>query len=106
MEIKYKNLFENKVKAIKPFNLSIQTLLNEIKINPKIIHNILPVWTIHESVNSKTRTNQIIQNQNTLHYFLREISQHPVMFLHTNNSRTLNENMKPGAKNLTRVYLK
>ena len=40
IEIRYKNLFE---KAIKPFNLRIQTLLNEIKINPKIIHNtILP----------------------------------------------------------------
>ena len=37
MQIRYKNLFENKAKVIKPFNLGIQTLLNEIKINPKII---------------------------------------------------------------------
>ena len=37
MEIKYKNLFLNKAKTIKPFNLRIQTLLNEIKINPKMI---------------------------------------------------------------------
>ena len=49
MEIRYKNLSENKEKAIKPFNLRIQTLLNQIKINPKIMHNtILPQkapWT-------------------------------------------------------------
>ena len=43
MEIRYKNLFENKEEAIKPSNLKIQTLLNEIKMNLKIIHNtILP----------------------------------------------------------------
>ena len=43
MKIRYKNLFKNKEKAIKPFNLRIQILLNEIRINPKIIHNtILP----------------------------------------------------------------
>ena len=39
MEIKYENLSENKAKAIKPLNPRIQTLLNEIKINPNIIHN-------------------------------------------------------------------
>ena len=54
MEIRYKNLFENKEKAIQPFNLRIQTLLNEIKINPKIIHNtILPKtapWTINQPI--------------------------------------------------------
>ena len=38
MEARYKNLFENKEKVIKPFNLRIQTFINEIKINPKIIH--------------------------------------------------------------------
>ena len=43
MEIRYKNRFENKENSIKPFNLRIQTLLNEIKINPKIMYNtILP----------------------------------------------------------------
>ena len=40
METRYKNLFENKEKVIKPFNLRIQTLLNEIKINPKIISRL------------------------------------------------------------------
>ena len=41
--IRYKNLFENKTKVIKPFNL------NEIKINPKIIHNtILPKTAINQ----------------------------------------------------------
>ena len=45
IEIRYKNLFENKAKAIKPLNLRIQTL-KEIKINLKIIHNtILPKHT-------------------------------------------------------------
>ena len=43
MEITYKNLFERETKTIKPFNLKIQNLLNEIKINPKIIPDtILP----------------------------------------------------------------
>ena len=50
METRYKNLLENKEKVIKPFNLRIRTL-NEIEINPKIIHNtILPKtapWTIN-----------------------------------------------------------
>ena len=50
MEIRYKNLFENKAKPIKPFNLRIQNL-NEIKINTKMDH---------KSTNRKTRTNQII----------------------------------------------
>ena len=54
MEIRYKNLFENKEKSIKPFTLIIQTRLNEIKINPKIIHNtILPKtapWTINQPI--------------------------------------------------------
>ena len=52
---------------------------NEMKINLEIIHNtILPEkkLTDHKSTNSKTRTNQIIQNQNKLHYFPREIPQH------------------------------
>ena len=51
MEIRYENILENKEKAIKPFNLRIKTLLNEIKINSKIIRNtILPKtapWTIN-----------------------------------------------------------
>ena len=54
METRYKNLFENKEKVIKPFNLRNQTLLNEIKINPKIVHNtILPKtapWTINQPI--------------------------------------------------------
>ena len=60
METRYKNLFENKEKVIKPFNLRIQTLLNEIKINPKIIHNtILPKkapWTIKQPIIKLDRT--------------------------------------------------
>ena len=78
IEIKYKNLFENKEKAIKPFNLRIQTLLNEIKINPKIIHNTIPKtapWFI--PTNNKARPNQTFQNQNTPHHFPRELPQHP-----------------------------
>ena len=54
METRYKNLFENKEKVIKPFNLRIQTLLNEIKINPKIMYDtILPKtapWTINQPI--------------------------------------------------------
>ena len=54
MEIRCKNLFENKEKAIKPFYLRIQTLLKEIKINSKIIHHtILPKtapWTINQPI--------------------------------------------------------
>ena len=45
MEIRYKNLFENKAKAIKPLNIRIQTL-NEIKINPKIIHDTILLKTV------------------------------------------------------------
>ena len=70
METRYKNLFENKEKVIKPFNLRIQTLLNEIKINLKIIHDtILPKtapWTINQPIIkldltklSKTKTHPI-----------------------------------------------
>ena len=70
MEIRYKNVYKNKEKAIKPFNLRIQTLLNEIKIYPKIIHNtILPKtapWTINQPIIklnltkfSKTKTHPI-----------------------------------------------
>ena len=69
METRYKNLFENKEKVIKPFN---QTLLNEIKINPKIIHNtILPKtapWTINQPM--------IKLNQNTPHHLPRKLPQH------------------------------
>ena len=54
IEIRYKNLFENKEKAIKPFNLRIQNLLNEIKINPKIIHQTILLktapWTINQPI--------------------------------------------------------
>ena len=54
IEIRYKNLFENKAKTIKPFNLRIQTLLNEIKMYPKIIHNTIPLkiapWTINQPI--------------------------------------------------------
>ena len=46
MEIRYKNLFENKTKTIKPFDVRIQTLLNEMKINPKIIHNTILSKTV------------------------------------------------------------
>ena len=54
METRYKNLFENKEKVIKPFNLRIQTLLNLIKINPRIIHNTIlsktAPWTINQPI--------------------------------------------------------
>ena len=39
MKIRYKNLFKNKAKTIKPLTLRIQTSLNKIKINPKIIQS-------------------------------------------------------------------
>ena len=75
IETRYKNLFENKEKVIKPFNLRIQTLLN--KINPKIIHNtILPKtapWTINQPIIkldltklSKTKTHPITFQENFL----------------------------------------
>ena len=75
MEIRYKNLFENKEKAIKLFNLKIQTFLNEIKINLKIIHNtILPKtapWTINQPLIKlnltkcfKTKTHPITFQEN------------------------------------------
>ena len=78
METRYKNLFENK-KVIKPFNLRIQTLLNEIKVNPKIIHNtILPKtapWTINQPIIkldlielSKTKTHPITFQENLLNF--------------------------------------
>ena len=80
MKIRYENLFENKEKAIKPFNLRIQNLLSEIKINPKIIHNtILPKtapWTINQPIIkldltklSKTRTHSITFQENFLNNF-------------------------------------
>ena len=80
MEIRYKNLFENKEKAIKPFNQKIPTLLNEIKINPKIIHNtILPKtapWTINQPI-IKLDLTKLSKNQNTPHHLPRELPQHP-----------------------------
>ena len=74
---KIQNFFENKEKVIKPFNLRIQTLLNEIKINPKIILNrILPKtapWTINQPIIkldltklSKTKTCPITFQENFL----------------------------------------
>ena len=77
METRCKNLFENKERVIKPFNLRIQTFLNEIKINPKIIHNtILPKtapWTINQTIIkldltklSKTKTHPITFQENFL----------------------------------------
>ena len=45
IEIGYKNLFKNKAKAIKPLNLRIKNLFNEIKVNPKIIHNTILLKT-------------------------------------------------------------
>ena len=76
MEMRYKNLFENKAKVIKPIDLRIQTLLNEIKINPKIIHNtILPKpapWTINQPIVkleltklSKTKTPPSLSKRNS-----------------------------------------
>ena len=66
-----------KIKVIKPLNLRIQTLLNEIKINPKIIHNTsLPKtapWTINQPIIkldlakiSKTKTHPITFQENFL----------------------------------------
>ena len=76
MEMRYKNLFENKAKVIKPIDLRIQTLLNEIKINPKIIHHtILPKpapWTINQPIVkleltklSKTKTLSSLSKRNS-----------------------------------------
>ena len=70
MEIRYKNLFKNKEKAIESFNLRIQTLLNEIKINPKIIQKTIVPKTAPLTINqpiikllltklSKTKTHPI-----------------------------------------------
>ena len=89
IEIRYKNLFENKEKAIKPFNLRIQTLLNEIKINPKIIHNtILPktaLWTINQPMIkldltkfSKTKTHSITFQKNFLNIQNNFRDHHPI----------------------------
>ena len=71
MEIRYKNLFKNKEKVIKPFNLRIQTLLNEIKINPKIIiqsspkqHH--PIIKLDLTKHSKTKTLPITFQENFL----------------------------------------
>ena len=76
METRYKILFENKEKAIKPFNLRIQTLLNEIKINPKIIHDTIflkTTWTINQPIIkldltkfSKTKTHPFTFQENFL----------------------------------------
>ena len=77
MEIRYNILFKNKEKAIKPFNLRIQTILNEIKINPQIMHYaIFPktaLWTIDQPIIklhliklSKTKTHPITFQENFL----------------------------------------
>ena len=77
MEIRYKNQFENKAKAIKPLNLRIQNLPNEIKINPKIIHDTIPLKTVPWTINqpmiklelnklSKTKTHPITFKRNSL----------------------------------------
>ena len=66
-----------KKRPLNLFNLRIQTLLNEIKINPKIIHNtILPKtapWTINQPIIkldlnklSKTKTHPITFRENFL----------------------------------------
>ena len=62
--------------AIKPLNLRIQTLPNEIKINPKIIYNtILPrtvPWNINQPIVkleqtklSKTKTHPSLSKRNS-----------------------------------------
>ena len=62
---------------VKPFNLRIRTLLNEIKINPKIIHITIlsktAPWTINQPIIkldlakfSKTKTHPIIFQENFL----------------------------------------
>ena len=71
MEIRYKNLFENEEKTIKPFNLRIQTLLNEIKINLKIIqsspkHHHKPIIKLDLTKLSKTKTHPITFQENFL----------------------------------------
>ena len=75
---KIQNLFQNKTNGFKPLNLRIPNHLNEIKINPKIIHDTILLKTNMDptSTNSKTRTNQIIQDQNTPYHFPRKIPQH------------------------------
>ena len=70
MEMIYKNLFENKTKTIKPFNLRILNHLNKIKTNLKIIHDTILLktvpWTINQLIMkveltklSKTKTHPI-----------------------------------------------
>ena len=76
IEIRYKNLFENKATAIKPLNLKIQALFNEIKINSKIIHNVILLktapWTINQQIVkleliklSKTKTHPSLFKKNS-----------------------------------------
>ena len=72
MEIKYKNRFENKAKAIKPFNLRIQTLLNKIWINPKIIH-----YTLLPKTAQLTITQPIVKLELTK---LSKTKTHPITF--------------------------
>ena len=71
IKTKYKNLYQNNPKKIRPFSLRISDLLNEIKINTKIVHHtILPKtapWTIRQpTINleltklPKTKTHPII----------------------------------------------
>ena len=72
MEIEYKNLFKNNENAIKPFNLRIQTLLNEIKIIPKIMHNTIlpktPPWTINKPITFQEKFLNIQNNLPDHHY--------------------------------------
>ena len=83
MEIRCKNLFENKEKALKLFKLRIQTLLNEIKISDKIIrnttvHKTVP-WTIKQPTIKLDLSKLSITK--TPHHLARELPQHQNQFL-------------------------
>ena len=91
METRYKNLFENKEKVIKPFNLRIQTLLKEIKINPKAILPKTAPWTINQPIIkldliklSKTKTHPITFQENFLN-IPNNFPDH--LYIYTNGSK-------------------
>ena len=50
MEIRFKNLLENKAKTIKPLNLRIQNHLNKIKIMHDTILLKTALWVINQPI--------------------------------------------------------
>ena len=69
MEIRYKNLYQNKTKAIN-FNLRIRNL-NEIKINPKIIYDTILLKTAQWAINElRVKQTKLLKTK-----------KHPITFL-------------------------